>query len=234
LETRGQNGQCEPGTPPDCDDGVSCTDDSCNEATDACDNAVNDGNCDDGAFCNGVDTCDPVNDCQAGTPPVCDDGRLCTDDVCSDDANACQFTFDPTNGEPGECEAEICRTAGFFGTHPHITGVLVDGLAWDGTMVCGQFVNNIEVEASCSAIEALYISRKGGKKSDDHNLLDTSARTLLTAALGCYLTPGIDCLGTNIAEYWAALNTACADGDCAGIGPTAMSSQRFGTQNSAF
>jgi len=32
-------GSCQPGTPVNCDDGVSCTADSCNETTDACDHA---------------------------------------------------------------------------------------------------------------------------------------------------------------------------------------------------
>jgi putative N-acetylmannosamine-6-phosphate epimerase len=44
-------------------------------------------------------------------------------------------------------------------------------------------------------------------------LRDTSARTLLAAAFSCRLTTGIDCVGTSIEGYWAALNTACADGD---------------------
>ena len=59
-----------PGTPVDVDDGVGCTDDSCDEANDVVVNALNDGLCDNGAFCDGSETCDAVNDCQAGTSPV--------------------------------------------------------------------------------------------------------------------------------------------------------------------
>ena len=73
-----------PGTPVDVDDGVGCTDDSCDEANDVVVNAPNDGLCDNGAFCDGSETCDAVNDCQAGTPPVMsDDGVGCTDDSCA-------------------------------------------------------------------------------------------------------------------------------------------------------
>lgn len=41
LETN----ECQPGTPPDCNDGVDCTDDSCNEDVDQCANVPNDENC---------------------------------------------------------------------------------------------------------------------------------------------------------------------------------------------
>jgi hypothetical protein len=82
-------GVCEAGTPVDCDDGVSCTDDVCNEATDACDDVADDGNCDNGLFCDGAETCDPVLDCQPGTPVDCDDGVGCTVDTCDEGADAC-------------------------------------------------------------------------------------------------------------------------------------------------
>jgi len=73
-------GECQPGTDVDCDDSVGCTDDSCNEGTDSCDNIANDGFCDDGAYCNGSETCHVTLDCQAGTDVDCDDSVSCTDD----------------------------------------------------------------------------------------------------------------------------------------------------------
>jgi len=78
------SGSCQPGTPVDCDDVVGCTDDSCNEGTDSCDNVANDGNCDDGLFCNGVETCDPLLDCQAGGGDPCPNGESCNEanDIC--------------------------------------------------------------------------------------------------------------------------------------------------------
>jgi len=80
---------CLPGTAPYCDDGVVCTNDSCNEATDQCDNVADNSNCSDGQFCNGIETCDPTNDCQAGTPPDCGDGVACTVDSCDEVGDAC-------------------------------------------------------------------------------------------------------------------------------------------------
>jgi len=75
---------CQVGTPPVIDDGVACTDDSCDEATDTIVNTANDANCDDGQFCDGAETCNAVLDCQAGTPPVIDDGVACTVDFCDE------------------------------------------------------------------------------------------------------------------------------------------------------
>jgi hypothetical protein len=73
--------RCDPGTPVDCSDGVGCTDDSCNEATDSCDNVANDANCaDDGLFCTGTEFCDPVNDCSSTGDP-CDPATETCDEV---------------------------------------------------------------------------------------------------------------------------------------------------------
>ena len=80
------DGACQAGTPVDCDDAVGCTDDSCNVGTDSCDNVANDGLCDDATFCNGSETCDVNNDCQAGSAACpgqsCDEGT----DTCSGSA----------------------------------------------------------------------------------------------------------------------------------------------------
>ncbi|MCP3910361.1 MAG: hypothetical protein GY713_05360, partial [Actinomycetia bacterium] len=69
---------CQAGTPPDCDDGVGCTVDSCNEGTDMCDNLPDDASCEDGMFCTGVETCDPVLDCQSSGDP-CLPGEICNE-----------------------------------------------------------------------------------------------------------------------------------------------------------
>lgn len=69
----------------DCDDGVTCTVDACDSATGLCSNVADDSFCDDGLFCNGAETCDTGNDCQAGEPePDC-----CKLDSDCDDGNAC-------------------------------------------------------------------------------------------------------------------------------------------------
>ncbi|MGD2107956.1 MAG: hypothetical protein PVI86_01065, partial [Phycisphaerae bacterium] len=81
----------EPGTVPDCDDLVPCTDDSCDEINDECVNDPNDANCNDGQYCNGVEICDDVQDCivQPGSVPDCDDQIGCTDDSCDEVNDEC-------------------------------------------------------------------------------------------------------------------------------------------------
>ncbi len=103
-------GTCQPGTAVNCDDGVGCTDDSCNEATNSCDNVANDANCDNGLFCDGLETCDSVFDCQAGTTVNCDDGVGCTDDSCNEATNSCDNVANDANCDNGLfCDgAETC------------------------------------------------------------------------------------------------------------------------------
>ena len=72
---------CQAGTAVDCDDSVGCTDDSCNEQTDSCDNTADDANCDDSLYCNGYETCHAVNDCQAGTAVDCSDNCVISSPV---------------------------------------------------------------------------------------------------------------------------------------------------------
>jgi CSLREA domain-containing protein len=83
---------CQAGTPPVTDDGVGCTDDSCDEVSDVVVNAPNDAQCDNGAFCDGSETCDAVLDCQAGTLVDCDDADICTDDSCDPLTGQCLNT----------------------------------------------------------------------------------------------------------------------------------------------
>ena len=92
-----QGGICTPGTPPVVDDGISCTVDACNEDTDTITHTPDDSLCDDGLFCNGVETCNATLDCQLGTPITCDDRVACTDDVCNEDTDSCDFIPNDAN-----------------------------------------------------------------------------------------------------------------------------------------
>jgi len=95
-------------TAKDCDDSVACTDDSCDAATGDCVNADNctapetcnlttglcvaeaactdDAGCDDGLFCNGLETCDLTDPANG----VCVDGtRPCADTIADGTVGAC-------------------------------------------------------------------------------------------------------------------------------------------------
>ncbi len=104
-------GSCVPGEAVVCDDGVSCTDDVCDEELDACQSSPNHGLCDDGAFCNGAEVCTDSG-CESGTPPVCDDGIDCTTDSCDVEFDTCIFEPDNTVCDNGVfCDgAEVCSS----------------------------------------------------------------------------------------------------------------------------
>ncbi|MFP6624618.1 MAG: hypothetical protein VCC20_14150, partial [Myxococcota bacterium] len=90
-------------------DGVFCTVDFCDEDNDVVVNAANNALCDDLAFCNGVETCDAVNGCQAGTAPTLTDGVLCTNDTCDDINDVVVNTPDSANCDDNNvCTADAC------------------------------------------------------------------------------------------------------------------------------
>jgi len=101
---------CQPGTSVDCDDGVGCTLDTCDESTNSCDNTPDDTACDNGLFCDGPETCDPVLDCRSGTPESCDDGVGCTVDNCDAGTDSCGHVVDHAACDNGMfCDgAETC------------------------------------------------------------------------------------------------------------------------------
>ena len=104
-------GTCQSGSAVTCDDGVSCTVDSCNEATDSCDATPNNGLCDNGLFCDGAETCNATLGCQAGAAPNCNDGVSCTVDSCNEGTDSCDNA--PNNGACDNglfCDgAEVCN-----------------------------------------------------------------------------------------------------------------------------
>ena len=96
-------------------DGVACTDDSCDAITGVVTNAPNDSLCDDSQFCNGIETCNATLGCQAGTAPSCNDLVVCTDDSCDAAGNAgagaCVNTANDGNcNDSNVCTTDVCDT----------------------------------------------------------------------------------------------------------------------------
>jgi len=94
-----------------CDDGVICTDDTCDAIT-GCANATNDANCDDVDACT-TDTCDAITDCGYTLTDACD-GTWCAGESqeCDGGANClggctCDPLFPIANGD-GSCSASAC------------------------------------------------------------------------------------------------------------------------------
>ena len=146
---------CQPGTAPICDDGVGCTDDSCNEGTDICDNIANDANCDDALWCNGAETCDAVLDCQAGVAPDCDDSVGCTDDSCNEGTDTCDNIANDANCDDALwCNgAETCDAATdcLAGAAPDCDDSVgcTDDSCDEGTDSCDNVVN----DANCDDLD---------------------------------------------------------------------------------
>ena len=108
--------ECESGTPVIADDGVSCTVDSCDELNDQIVNIADDSLCNDSLFCNGVETCNVVLDCQSGAAPDLSDDLACSIDSCNEatdtiehDLSPCKIVtiVDPTPGVFTERKLDI-------------------------------------------------------------------------------------------------------------------------------
>lgn len=88
---------CAAGSGP-CNDAIGCTTDSCNEMADTCANTPDNTVCNDSAYCNGTELCDPPNGdpmsgCTTGTSP-CSDAIDCTTDTCDEMGDTCMHTPD--------------------------------------------------------------------------------------------------------------------------------------------
>ena len=109
AETCDANVGCVDGTAPDCADAIDCTFDFCDEDEDACVNAPDDAACDDGAWCNGAETCDGNAGCLDGEAPDCADGVACTVDSCDEEADACVNAPDDSACDDGNvCTDDVC------------------------------------------------------------------------------------------------------------------------------
>ena len=72
--------------------------------------------CDDGAFCNGAEVCDPqatdgiaLGICQPGTPPDCGSDDACTDRLCNEDTDTCdEIDTSDRCGESDFCVQRGC------------------------------------------------------------------------------------------------------------------------------
>lgn len=92
--------ECEVDT--DCDDGVACTRDICDERR-LCQQILDRAFCDDGQFCNGLELCDPVRGCRPGPLETCNDFDVCTIDSCVEEDKLCRH--DPRDfDEDGEAD----------------------------------------------------------------------------------------------------------------------------------
>jgi hypothetical protein len=101
------NDRCSAGScisdPINVSDNIGCTSDSCNETSDQILHLPNDAVCNDGLWCNGLDSCNALLGCQAGTPVNCADSFSCTNDFCNETSDSCNIHLnDNTKCFPGQ------------------------------------------------------------------------------------------------------------------------------------
>ncbi len=103
---------CEAGTALECNDGIDCTTDGCVEGV-GCQHVANDAVCGDGAFCNGVESCDADAGCTPGAPPAApDDGVGCTVAQCAEETDSFVHVPDDSMCPPATdaCDVSECHT----------------------------------------------------------------------------------------------------------------------------
>ena len=205
------------GSARDCADVNGCTDDSCNEGTDVCDNVPNAAPCDDGAYCTVEDVCSGGT-C-GGSARNCSDGIDCTDDSCNEASDQCDSGANDANCDDADectadncsiaqsgcvndfiCTTDICRSAGFWSTHSgyekkdsiNIGQLLIDTVG--PIEVCGQTISATSNASSpyldglglTSNLEGLCMRSKGVKQRQLY-------RQLVAAAFNCEASGADDC-----------------------------------------
>ena len=201
---------------PLCDDGNSCTDDSC-AGGDGCFNLpLTDVPCDDGVPCTVADTCQ-AGVC-VGAPVMCDDDNGCTDDGCVD--GDCAFvpnTLDCDDDDPctvaDECGDGMCAGVAVDCACQANSdcGALEDGDLCNGTLYCDTSALPYECAVSPDT-EVLCPAPEG---VDSPCLVTTCD----PATAACGFAPGnqgLPCDDQNA----CTLADACLDGSCQG-GPPA-------------
>ena len=213
---------CQPGTPPSTDDGLSCTVDGCDEAADIITHMPGHGSCDDGQFCNGSEVCDVTLGCIAGTAPSPDDGIPCTDDHCDENTDSMVHTADDSKCDDSQfCNgAESCDAT--QGCLPGIAPSLDDGVACTddycdedidvvvnaaNSAHCddGQFCNGAEVchaNSGCASSPAPCESTENCIIEECRELTDTCEPLVADDGYGC--DDGDIC----------TMNDLCVAGEC--------------------
>jgi hypothetical protein len=165
-------------------------------------------------------------------PLDCNDGNACTTDSCSP-TTGCASTPDPS------CPVrEICRNAGFWGTHggtetggsTNITLALLaayNAANESELVICGQTISNTTLGSVNSALEAICIERKtDGRLPLARELMAAALNCIISRAAGDSAAPVCDpgaglagdvCADVSIGQIFAACNAACPTGTTAEI-----------------
>ncbi|HET9959099.1 MAG TPA: hypothetical protein VFQ61_31630 [Polyangiaceae bacterium] len=174
-------GFCAKGLPVVCtgpEDGVACTQLTCDETARGCIEKPIDELCDDGTFCNGPERCDVTLGCQPGAPVVCgaskvdcvisqceervkncvqfpdharcDDGSFCTGQEFCDISTGCVAGSPPCQ-DPVSCTDDLCDEATFSCNFVPNDTYCNDGLFCNGAEYCDGYQGCRTTGSPCSA-----------------------------------------------------------------------------------
>ncbi|HEY8086289.1 MAG TPA: putative metal-binding motif-containing protein [Polyangiaceae bacterium] len=82
-----------------CNDGIACTYDSCDQAVGRCLNVPDGTQCQDGVYCDGVELCVPGHGCEPGPVVACDDGDACHITTCVETSKQCSHVDRDVDGD---------------------------------------------------------------------------------------------------------------------------------------
>jgi hypothetical protein len=146
---------------PQCNDGIDCTFDACDQSVGRCRYTADDSKCQDGVFCDGLEVCEPKLGCREGTAVACDDGSTCTIDTCIESTKSCTNEKRDADGDGDpdwSCGGGDCNDV-----NPAISSKQVE--------ICGNGVDDdcdkLSDEPECSApkydkcADALEIDKSG-------------------------------------------------------------------------
>lgn len=192
---------CVPGTAPDCNDGIDCTHDRCDEDIGACVYEPDDSLCDDGVFCNGAEFCDPESGCRPGDPPDCNDNIDCTHDRCDEELDSCVNEPDDT----------LCADDLFCTTNercdPTLGGCVVDEVDCNDSIEC--------TDDFCDEENDVCVNDPDDSLCDDGN---ECTQNICNPEYGCEFPPvpdGTPCGppdGSSICVDGVCVSRMCGDG----------------------
>ncbi|MGD2108249.1 MAG: choice-of-anchor Q domain-containing protein [Phycisphaerae bacterium] len=182
---------CRAGPPPDCDDGLGCTRDRCDEEGGRCEHLPSHDLCDNGSFCDGIEACDVALGCRGGAAPDCDDGVACTVDTCNETSDSCEHVVDSSMcGDGLFCNGvEVCDPEGGCRPGAPPCGFELCDEAFDACAACAADAD-CDDGVACTKDDCVdggcAFSADDGRCADDGSFCN--GEELCDAAAGCYST----------------------------------------------
>lgn len=184
--------------------------DDCDEVNDTCRHTADHTICNDGQYCNGVETCDLLADCVDGPVPSGNDGFDCTADACNENTDTCDHTPNDAACSDGQyCNGvEVCEVGRgcVDGPDPDCD----DGISCtvdecvEASDSCTHMADNHLCDHGdectvdiCTDFGCYYVDRCGACCLEDDTCTDDVGRIACENARGVFHGLGTSCAGDN-------------------------------------